>query len=89
MKSTLAVLLLAVSVSSLTYRQRFPGPYCLTRTPEQCCAGRDDECTQPIHDTVCYCDQFCAIHNAEDCCPDYEDVCQGITQPPPKTPTSE
>ena len=81
---TVTVLLLVVGVSSIVVdrRQRFPGNYCLTRRPEQCCPGRDDQCTVPIRDTVCYCDQFCAIHSYEDCCPDYEDVC---TERPPTT----
>ncbi|XP_067936308.1 tubulointerstitial nephritis antigen-like [Watersipora subatra] len=77
LSQALTVLFLATSVTSIAvrHRQRFPGPYCQTRRPLQCCPGRDDSCTVPIRDTVCYCDEFCGIHNAEDCCPDYENVC--------------
>lgn len=91
MDSVYVLLLLIVSASGIVrnHRQRFPGPYCRDRRPEQCCPSRDDTCTVPIKDTVCYCDQFCALHNSEDCCPDYEDVCQGIPRPtttPPSNP---
>lgn len=64
-------------------RRRFPGPYCEQRSVEQCCPGRDDQCTMPIHDTLCYCDQFCAEHSVEDCCPDYEDICKASSPSPP------
>lgn len=49
--------------------------YCRTREPERCCQGRDDQCTVPRRDTLCYCDMFCARHLAVDCCPDFEEVC--------------
>ena len=50
--------------------------YCSVRRPEQCCPGRDDSCTVPILDSVCYCDQFCR-HSTVDCCPDFRDTCVG------------
>lgn len=35
-------------------------------------------------DTLCYCDQFCnRTTSHDDCCPDYEEVCLGITPPEP------
>jgi len=57
------------------------GPYCQTRQPEQCCPGRDDGCTVPIRDSLCYCDIWCAEHSVEDCCPDFFDTCMGRRDP--------
>ncbi|XP_060807273.1 uncharacterized peptidase C1-like protein F26E4.3 [Amyelois transitella] len=54
-----------------------PGPYC-RRGPIQCCADRKDDCSHEILGTKCYCDEFCN-RNHDDCCPDYEEVCLGIT----------
>lgn len=31
--------------------------------------------------TLCYCDEFCDQHINPDCCPDYENVCKGISEP--------
>ncbi|KAK2155852.1 hypothetical protein LSH36_229g00031 [Paralvinella palmiformis] len=55
-----------------------PGPdihgrFCATRR-SGCCPGRDDRCTMPILDTVCYCDEFC-IRTQADCCPDFAPTC--------------
>ncbi|XP_050402073.1 uncharacterized peptidase C1-like protein F26E4.3 [Patella vulgata] len=58
------------------------GPWCATRPVEQCCPGRDDKCTVPILGTVCYCDIFCN-ETAEDCCPDFWNLCLGVTRPTP------
>ncbi len=55
--------------------------YCAGRYPEKCCAGRNDECTAPILDTVCYCDVFCN-RSVTDCCPDFWGHCMGIRPPP-------
>ncbi|XP_059055835.1 uncharacterized peptidase C1-like protein F26E4.3 [Achroia grisella] len=59
-----------------------PGPYCGRGSP-QCCQDRQDSCSHEILSTLCYCDQFCnrsRVH--DDCCPDYEEVCLGISPPP-------
>ncbi|KOC68959.1 putative peptidase C1-like protein F26E4.3 [Habropoda laboriosa] len=54
-------------------------PYCADKYPSrQCCPGRQDECSAPILDTLCYCDDFCDQHREEDCCPDYWSHCKGI-----------
>ncbi|XP_067862481.1 tubulointerstitial nephritis antigen-like [Heptranchias perlo] len=45
-----------------------------------CCPGRDDICTVPYIDTICYCDLFCN-RTVSDCCPDFWAFCLG-TQPP-------
>ena len=50
------------------------GPFCASRTDEQCCPGRDDRCTVPILGSFCYCDLFCNI-TALDCCPDFVSFC--------------
>lgn len=61
-----------------------PGDYCRIRTPEQCWVSRDDECTMPIlGNHLCYCDMFCARgEDGDDCCPDFEPVCKGVTPAP-------
>jgi len=52
-------------------------PYCAVRPGEQCCPGRNDRCTMPMHDTLCYCDIFCN-RTQTDCCPDFLPVCMGV-----------
>lgn len=52
------------------------GPYCETKPGGPCCPGRDDQCTVPILDSICYCDMFCNI-TASDCCPDFQRICIG------------
>ncbi|CAI9732236.1 peptidase C1 [Octopus vulgaris] len=54
--------------------------WCQIRRGEQCCRGRNDECTVPMHGTLCYCDDFCNS-TALDCCPDFWSFCMG-TRPP-------
>ncbi|XP_015203963.1 tubulointerstitial nephritis antigen-like [Lepisosteus oculatus] len=54
------------------------GSYCERRGG--CCPGRDDQCTVPYLDTICYCDLFCN-RTVSDCCPDFWGHCLGI--PPP------
>uniref|UniRef100_A0A8C4W8T2 Tubulointerstitial nephritis antigen like 1 n=1 Tax=Gopherus evgoodei TaxID=1825980 RepID=A0A8C4W8T2_9SAUR len=54
------------------------GSYC--ERNDACCAGRDDACTVPYLDTICYCDLFCN-RTVSDCCPDFWEYCLGI--PPP------
>ncbi|XP_017309833.1 tubulointerstitial nephritis antigen-like [Ictalurus punctatus] len=56
------------------------GSYCERRGG--CCEGRNDECTMPYLDTICYCDLFCN-RTVSDCCPDFWGHCLGI-QPPPR-----
>lgn len=68
--------------------------FCSTRREEQCCPGRNDECTVPFFDTLCYCDIFCN-RTLSDCCPDFLAVCFGIepqelrTKKPPEGIKSE
>ncbi|XP_029976266.1 tubulointerstitial nephritis antigen-like [Salarias fasciatus] len=54
------------------------GSYCERRGG--CCPGRDDLCTVPYLDTICYCDLFCN-RTVSDCCPDFWGHCLGV-QPP-------
>ncbi len=54
--------------------------YCEARHPDQCCPGRNDVCTMPILDTVCYCDEFCN-RTVADCCPDFWGFCMGVDIP--------
>ncbi|KAJ8334559.1 hypothetical protein SKAU_G00401980 [Synaphobranchus kaupii] len=54
------------------------GSYCERRGG--CCPGRDDQCTVPYLDTICYCDLFCN-RTISDCCPDFWGHCLG-RQPP-------
>ncbi|XP_013389940.1 uncharacterized peptidase C1-like protein F26E4.3 [Lingula anatina] len=82
-KSIWALLFLTLSIPLLVesrHCSRRPGQ----KYWDQCCEGRDDECTYPIADTVCYCDAFCnrTIH---DCCPDFWEYCRGETRPPEYT----
>ena len=66
--------------------------YCGKRSPSPCCQGRDDRCTVPILDTLCYCDMFCN-RTVADCCPDFWPLCldseppQGALEFPAKTNT--
>ncbi|NXA58755.1 TINAL protein, partial [Mohoua ochrocephala] len=57
------------------------GSYC--QRGDVCCHGRDDGCTVPYHDTLCYCDLFCN-RTVSDCCPDFWEYCLGIPAPFPK-----
>ncbi|NXF13735.1 TINAL protein, partial [Smithornis capensis] len=57
------------------------GSYC--QRGDVCCHGRDDACTVPYHDTLCYCDLFCN-RTVSDCCPDFWEYCLGIPAPFPK-----
>lgn len=59
------------------------GSYC--QRGDVCCHGRDDACTVPYHDTLCYCDLFCN-RTVSDCCPDFWEYCLGIPPPFPKAP---
>lgn len=63
------------------------GLHCATRR-DGCCTGRQDDCTAPIRDTLCYCDEFCAQTPSKDCCPDYQTHCLGVDwpKPPPSPP---
>ncbi|OCT95097.1 tubulointerstitial nephritis antigen-like [Xenopus laevis] len=54
------------------------GSYCQKR--DSCCPGRDDHCTVPYLDTICYCDLFCN-RTVSDCCPDFWHYCLGIEPP--------
>ena len=54
------------------------GSYCQRRGG--CCPGRDDLCTVPYLDTICYCDLFCN-RTVSDCCPDFWGRCLGIEPP--------
>ncbi|KAM4797491.1 tubulointerstitial nephritis antigen-like [Rhinophrynus dorsalis] len=54
------------------------GSYCQKR--DACCPGRDDACTVPYLDTICYCDLFCN-RTVSDCCPDFWAYCLGIDPP--------
>lgn len=57
------------------------GSYC--QRGDVCCHGRNDGCTVPYHDTLCYCDLFCN-RTVSDCCPDFWEYCLGIPAPFPK-----
>lgn len=54
------------------------GSYCKRRGG--CCPGRDDLCTVPYLDTICYCDLFCN-RTVSDCCPDFWGHCLGVERP--------
>ncbi|KAM3830266.1 tubulointerstitial nephritis antigen-like [Vipera latastei] len=54
------------------------GSYCGRQ--DACCRGRDDACTIPYFDTLCYCDLFCN-RTISDCCPDFWEYCLGIKPP--------
>ncbi|XP_030073327.1 tubulointerstitial nephritis antigen-like [Microcaecilia unicolor] len=94
MNSFLLALTLAVSDVLCTYgvrtrREAAPGlhirgirdsggAYC--QKQGYCCTDREDTCTVPYLDTICYCDSFCD-RTVSDCCPDYWTHCQGIEPP--------
>lgn len=59
------------------------GSYC--QRGDVCCHGRDDGCTVPYQDTLCYCDLFCN-RTVSDCCPDFWEYCLGIPAPFPNAP---
>ncbi|CAH2057384.1 unnamed protein product, partial [Iphiclides podalirius] len=55
-----------------------PGPYC--GKTKECCDNRRDSCAHQILNTLCYCDEFCnRTRGHDDCCPDYEPVCLGVS----------
>nr|XP_056702937.1 tubulointerstitial nephritis antigen-like [Euleptes europaea] len=54
------------------------GSYC--ERQNACCPGRNDACTVPYLDTICYCDLFCN-RTVSDCCPDFWEYCLGIEPP--------
>lgn len=56
------------------------GSYCQRRGG--CCPGRNDQCTVPYLDTICYCDLFCN-RTVSDCCPDFWSHCLGTNPPYP------
>ncbi|XP_051527226.1 tubulointerstitial nephritis antigen-like [Myxocyprinus asiaticus] len=56
------------------------GTYCQRRGG--CCPGRNDQCTVPYLDTICYCDLFCN-RTVSDCCPDFWSHCLGTSPPYP------
>ena len=81
------VLFLAVAFCGVVHVLAFHGAYdvrtprfCQVRPGSQCCKGRDDKCTMPIYDSVCYCDEFCN-RTVSDCCPDFWGFCMGIAPP--------
>uniref|UniRef100_A0A1V1WBX6 Putative cysteine proteinase n=1 Tax=Superstitionia donensis TaxID=311983 RepID=A0A1V1WBX6_9SCOR len=78
---TLTSIVLVFSVNGQFWDLR--GDFCRTRKPQTCCPGRDDECTVPILDTLCYCDIFCNRTSGADCCPDFWPTCLGINPPGP------
>ncbi|CAB3254975.1 unnamed protein product [Arctia plantaginis] len=80
----ISILLCGVIGLSLAYSgpDLPPGPYC-GRTNE-CCKNREDRCSHYILGTMCYCDEFCDRPNGrDDCCPDYQPVCDPQSTPPP------
>lgn len=85
--STLHLLLGLLKILATEFDDGLRGNYCRWRYPVQCCSDRDDTCTAPILDTLCYCDMFCARRQEADCCPDFFEVCFGISPfPPPPSP---
>uniref|UniRef100_A0A1I8Q6H8 SMB domain-containing protein n=1 Tax=Stomoxys calcitrans TaxID=35570 RepID=A0A1I8Q6H8_STOCA len=62
-----------------TLRRDFPGPYCAQI--KRCCSDRQDSCSVPISDTLCYCDAFCDRERSADCCPDYRSFCMNEPDP--------
>ncbi|KAL0812085.1 hypothetical protein ABMA28_009470 [Loxostege sticticalis] len=87
MANNIYLLVLCVALGAVVayrYPDLPPGPYCGTGGRQQCCTNRQDSCSHRILDTLCYCDQFCnRTTSHDDCCPDYEEVCLGITPPEP------
>ena len=74
MKLVVGVVVVILSFAASIQASDTP-KYCSTRGEDSCCLGRVDECTAPIKDTKCYCDEFCKVHESRDCCPDYYEVC--------------
>ncbi|KAG0715904.1 putative peptidase C1-like protein F26E4.3 [Chionoecetes opilio] len=78
----LATLVVVVAVAVIGAEALSPPKqnYCKNRKPSECCRdGRDDDCTVPIRDTFCYCDDFCIDHDErkgvdDDCCPDFRET---------------
>uniref|UniRef100_A0A1A9WYU5 SMB domain-containing protein n=1 Tax=Glossina brevipalpis TaxID=37001 RepID=A0A1A9WYU5_9MUSC len=62
-----------------TLKDDFPGPYCSRLN--HCCQDRQDDCSLPIANTLCYCDEFCERSHESDCCPDYRTFC--LNEPAP------
>lgn len=85
-----AILLVTIVVSIVDATPDYTGlprgPYCANRYEAgRCCSGRRDQCSAPILNTLCYCDDFCNRTREEDCCPDYWSHCMGVilpTEPP-------
>ena len=75
-KSPLAVLFVFTLIfsTSMTPAQ---SQFCSDR-PGGCCPGRDDACTVPRGDTLCYCDEFCLRSKDPDCCPDVFNNCTAL-----------
>ncbi|XP_010224414.1 PREDICTED: tubulointerstitial nephritis antigen-like, partial [Tinamus guttatus] len=87
------LILLPEAAASRTRRELAPGLYehgvydaggSYCERGDVCCRGRDDGCTVPYLDTICYCDLFCN-RTVSDCCPDFWEYCLGIPPPFPKT----
>ncbi|VVC42589.1 Hypothetical protein CINCED_3A024038 [Cinara cedri] len=68
--------LISLATAATAYRvsNDLAGNYCASRRGG-CCDGRQDGCTAPILDTLCYCDSFCNRTRSDDCCPDYWTFC--------------
>ncbi|XP_026318251.1 uncharacterized peptidase C1-like protein F26E4.3 [Hyposmocoma kahamanoa] len=82
LKTLPLILALQVTLVTAYYADDLPpGPYCGKAPPYGgCCNGRLDRCSHHILDTLCYCDEFCSKNRQyDDCCPDYEPVCLGLT----------
>ncbi|NXD11497.1 TINAL protein, partial [Nothocercus nigrocapillus] len=86
------LILLPEAAASRTRRELAPGLYehgvydaggSYCERGDVCCRGRDDGCTVPYLDTICYCDLFCN-RTVSDCCPDFWEYCLGIPPPFPK-----
>ncbi|XP_066951283.1 uncharacterized peptidase C1-like protein F26E4.3 [Macrobrachium rosenbergii] len=88
----LAILAVGVQLTTAIYPEGgfadIEGSFCRYRRPTQCCTGRYDECSMPILGTLCYCDHFCDRNENPDCCPDFWEVCKGLTPKPPVNFTS-
>ncbi|XP_022088093.1 uncharacterized peptidase C1-like protein F26E4.3 [Acanthaster planci] len=80
--SPLGLLLLTIPLMTMIPTR---AQYCSLR-PGGCCAGRDDTCTAPMADTLCYCDEFCLRSKDPDCCPDVFNNCTAL--PSTKSPLS-
>lgn len=80
----LVTAILIAVIAAYDYREDlqidFPGQYC--ERHNICCNNRQDNCSVPIANTLCYCDQFCNW-NPGDCCPDYRPYCLKELRPDP------